>query len=532
MPSDFTLTAPDAGPQPVTGEPPAGPEQTGSATDAEITSPHGGPVLARTALFERFAGRMTTNASYSRKVVSYQGNRDAPGLRWMKYKEGFSSQLVADIMEQEKPGAVLDPFAGICTTPLVASRYGGRAMGMDVMPVGILVGSAIAAAANGQAADEFSDQANALLKRVRGQGGASGFAFPHVRITAGAFPEETEQELARARKFLAAIQDSPCRTLLNMACMSVLEEISFTRKDGQYLRWDRRARRALRSSVDKGPIPLFSDALENRISAMLEDAGVLQEQYGGGRRPDLVTGSCLELLRGLPADSFDMVITSPPYANRYDYTRTYALELAWMGFGQEDFSALRQRMLSATVENRRKADWLQGVYGAQRQTLDRAMHIHAGQEALHEVLDILLGCQHELSNRNVIRLIDSYFFEMAVVIAELGRVVRPGGAVFMVNDNVQYHGEELPVDFILSDFAEQAGFHCEHIWKLPRGKGNSSQQMARFGRKEMRKCVYKWVRAHRSLASLRGSSRLPGGACGPQQGVGLKTPVRRRAALP
>ena len=28
----------------------------------------------------------------------------------------------------------------------------------------------------------------------------------------------------------------------------------------------------------------------------------------------------------------------------------------------------------------------------------------------------------------------------------------------MVNDNVQYHGEEIPVDLILSDFAEQSGF--------------------------------------------------------------------------
>jgi hypothetical protein len=32
--------------------------------------------------------------------------------------------------------------------------------------------------------------------------------------------------------------------------------------------------------------------------------------------------------------------------------------------------------------------------------------------------------------------------------------VQPGGIAIMVNDNVQYHGEELPVDLILSDRAE------------------------------------------------------------------------------
>jgi len=64
--------------------------------------------------------------------------------------------------------------------------------------------------------------------------------------------------------------------------------------------------------------------------------------------------------------------------------------------------------------------------------------------------------------------------------------------VIMVNDNVRYRGEELPVDFILADFAERAGFECTNIWKLARGKGNSSQQMARFGRRELRKCIYRW----------------------------------------
>ena len=96
----------------------------------------------------------------------------------------------------------------------------------------------------------------------------------------------------------------------------------------------------------------------------------------------------------------------------------------------------------------------------------------------------------ELGNRHVIRLIEGYFLEMAVIVAELGRVLRPGGAVIMVNDNVQYHGEEIPVDMVLSDFAERSGFKCERIWTLPRGKGNSSQQMRRFGRREIRKCVY------------------------------------------
>jgi hypothetical protein len=64
----------------------------------------------------------------------------------------------------------------------------------------------------------------------------------------------------------------------------------------------------------------------------------------------------------------------------------------------------------------------------------------------------------------------------------------------MVNDNVQYNGEEVPVDLILSDFAVSAGLAVDRIWVLPTGKGNSSQQMGVHGRNELRKCVYIWSR--------------------------------------
>jgi len=276
--------------------------------------------------------------------------------------------------------------------------------------------------------------------------------------------------------------------------VSVLEEASYTRKDGQYLRWDRRGQRP-RSSLDLGSIPQFSTVLAERLTVIAEDIPHLKTQIGGNH-PDLYTGSSLDMLKNIPSGAFDMVITSPPYANRYDYTRTYALELAWMGFDQEAFTTMRQQLLSATVENKTKREELAGDYSANRKVFDQAMQMFDNQGAVHEVLSILRARQAELSNKGILTLIHEYFFEMAVIIAELGRIVRPGGVVIMVNDNVQYHGEEVPVDFILADFAETAGFYCDSIWTLPRGKGNASQQMARFARTEMRKCVYRWVRTN------------------------------------
>ena len=43
--------------------------------------------------------------------------------------------------------------------------------------------------------------------------------------------------------------------MLNFACMSVLEDVSYTRKDGQYLRWDARSGRTVRTQLHKGVVP-------------------------------------------------------------------------------------------------------------------------------------------------------------------------------------------------------------------------------------------------------------------------------------
>ena len=402
-----------------------------TATDAcvpPIQSPNGGPTAARRDLQQRFQYRLRINPALTRRLVSYQANRALPGFRWLKYKEGFSRELVELLINHINPQSLLDPFSGIGTAP----------------------------------------------------------------ITAAAFPPDVEADLAKAREYIAKVNDQSLSSLLNFACMSVLESVSYTRKDGQYLRWDYRSGRQLRARVHKGPILKFPDALSARFTEIIDDLEPLKSLYGKGT-PQFIAGSSLEHLRRLPNNSFDLVITSPPYANRYDYTRTYALELAWLNYDRPAFTALRQNMLSATVENKSKRQWLPEIYGASP-LLDAAVNMYDNQPAIHEIAAILKERHQELGNPQVIRLLEGYFLEMAVVIAELGRIIRPHGAVFMVNDNVQYHGEEVPVDLILSAFAEQSGFKCQRIWVLPRGKGNSSQQMGRFGRRELRKCVYQWVR--------------------------------------
>ena len=441
-------------------------------------------------LYERFATRISVDDSFSRKLVSYQGNKQVPGLRWLKYKEGFSTQLVESLLARVKGTRFLDPFSGSGVAPLTASSKGLASTGIEIMPLGNRLARSIVIASNSLDHDRFTCAATELIDTLEtGQGDAS-LRFQHVPITMQAFTEQTETDLGRARGFIEQVTDKPVRELLTLACVSVLEEVSYTRKDGQFLRWDPQSGRDVRPKLHKASLPTLAQALRNRFAEMAYDIPLLREKYEGAD-PHLVEGSSLTEMRKYSAGSFDTVITSPPYANRYDYTRIYALELAYLGYNDARLKELRQTLLSATVENRSKRGHLRMDYG-DSPLLAHAFAMADRQDALQDALNNLKANARSLSNRNVINLVENYFTEMAVIISELGRIVSKAGNVFMVNDNVRYHGQEIQVDLILSDFAEQSGFRCEAIWTLNRGKGNSSQQMGRFGRQELRKCVYHW----------------------------------------
>ena len=75
--------------------------------------------------------------------------------------------------------------------------------------------------------------------------------------------------------------------------------------------------------------PNAQEALRRRLAEMAADIPALQRRHGGPQ-PSFINGSQPHGARQTAPQSFDTVITSPPYANRYDYTRTYALELPTM----------------------------------------------------------------------------------------------------------------------------------------------------------------------------------------------------------
>ena len=106
----------------------------------------------------------------------------------------------------------------------------------------------------------------------------------------------------------------------------------------------------LKVKLDKGTLPSVSELVISEIDIYISDIDMLQKSYKGKiGKTVFVQDSVLKQLPLLSANSIDGVITSPPYCNRYDYTRIYALELVFLGKTESEINSLRQDLLSCTV---------------------------------------------------------------------------------------------------------------------------------------------------------------------------------------
>lgn len=468
---------------------------------------------ARSNLENRYSSIIENNEKFSRKLVSYQANRQEIVHNWFRYKEGFSSALVAAFIDEfglEHESLIMDPFMGSGTTSLVAQRKGISTVGFDILPV-----SKLSFDVKIHAPLYDLQELQKLLTVIRhiDISGCAPLNYNSLSITRGAFPAKTESEICVLSKWISDSSFSKeAKDLARFAIMSLLEEISFTRKDGQYLRWDIRSEKAIVSNqrrlakgrpliktiLNKGELPTLKERLILLLPQMIDDIEIVQRELQGVRKSshNLLFGSVLFELPKYPSDSVDCVITSPPYCNRYDYTRTYALELAYLGVDDERIRNMRQDLLTCTVENKSKIKELQSFY----ESIDAADRFNEIMRAVNEnnaFQEVLLSLYKrsrigQINNTGVIRMVEGYFTELAFVFRELHRVCKSGAHVVFVNDNVRYAGEVVPVDFISTSFAQSFGFTPLKVYVLPQTKGNSSQQMKKFGQVRLRKSITVW----------------------------------------
>lgn len=253
------------------------------------------------SLKKYFDDKMIIDPFLTRPLVSFQANKTRPVYRWYKYKEAFSASLVEHFLQKYSlsEGIILDPFAGSGTTLFAASAMGINAVGIELLPIGQQIIATKNIIESEFTSNDFDDLKKWSASRVW-EKSEKKTNLPELRITKGAYPEKTKEAI---EKYLAAciLESHRVQAVLHFALFCTLESISFTRKDGQYLRWDYRAGRKQGKKIfNKGQILGFDQAISNKINEIIVDLiSVEQPSLFSNHKLQgnvlLHSGSCLDL---------------------------------------------------------------------------------------------------------------------------------------------------------------------------------------------------------------------------------------------
>lgn len=159
----------------------------------------------------------------------------------------------------------------------------------------------------------------------------------------------------------------------------------------------------------------------------------------------------------IPPNSIDAVITSPPYPNEKDYTRTTRLESVVLGFvtNKAELKDLRKSLIRSNTR---------GVYKGDDD--DRWVAQHPEIQRIAEDIErrrIELGKDSGFE-RMYARVTKLYFGGMARHFADLRAVLRPGAQLaYVVGDQASYLRIMIHTGQLLADIAQALGYEVVRI---------------------------------------------------------------------
>jgi hypothetical protein len=380
--------------------------------------------------------------------------RKTPIHNWFVFPHSYSNDLVESLIAEwnlDSKSRIYDPFVGAGTTLLSAKANGIDAVGTDISPLAVFV-------ANAKAASYCPDQIRPAWEKLQEsiERTLAPRSLHRTGLIERAFDLDTHKQLERLRKAVTKVKDLRARQFFLLGLLRVLPHFSRMFPDGGWFRW-----RRVRAKAD-AVYPLFVKTVES----MLADTSATEAS--GKKRWSAYLHDARMPLVG--QGKFDAVITSPPYPNRHDYTRIFTTELLFLFLRDEsELKELRYHNVRSHVEARVPSVKLNGL----RQP-----------KSMKKVLETI----GDIPDKRVPRMIRGYFEDMFLTLRSCKKVVRRGGHMAFVVGNVQHSGVHVPVDQILADLGRQAGLNWRGTW-LIRLRGNSAQQMGRYGRVPSRESI-------------------------------------------
>jgi hypothetical protein len=369
-------------------------------------------------------------------------NMKLPVHRWFRYSAGFSAEWVSQVIREFKAShevRVFDPFAGSATTLLAAEAEGVESWGIDSHPfVSRIARVKLAWRTDPEA---FMSKARQLRQISKGMKPSTD-GYPPLIYKC--YDQATLNDLDCLRRAWQEINDgSPESELAWLALIAIVRRTSTAgTAQWQYV---------LPKKTKKSPQDAY--AAFDECSRMIYRDMVKGQAIDGPHA--MFSEDDARSCASIPDGYANLVITSPPYPNNYDYADATRLEMSFMqeitGWGDLQDKVRQYLVRSCSQHVPEKAVNLDEVLSSPELSPIRG--------PLSDVCEQLAEIRKTKGGKKTYHLmVACYFRDLANTWIALRRVCAPDATVcFVIGDSAPY-GIYVPVMQWLWMLAESAGF--------------------------------------------------------------------------
>ena len=282
---------------------------------------------------------------------AFEQNKQDAIHRWVPWVAGFSAGFVADSLRHYLPDparrdiCILEPFAGVGTTLVEGLLHGYNVIGFEVNPFAALA-SRVKSTAFRIDPQNVLDTIIVFEHTARQRTAALDRAFangdnpdscqpkpqssppPSFRSRVAFFSPTVERKVLHCLDIIRGIPDIAVRDLALLALGSILVSVSNYSYEP-----------SLSSRVAAGKSEVLNSDVIGILAAKLRSMYVDLITYRASMLryhplpvAQVIDQSSLNMAVDLPANSIDIVVTSPPYLNNYHYIRNTRPHLFWLDF--------------------------------------------------------------------------------------------------------------------------------------------------------------------------------------------------------
>ena len=377
---------------------------------------------------------------------------------WLRLTPAYSVKVVQETISRYGEGLkVLDPFCGTGTTALCAVAEGHSATTVDINPFLTWLAHAKTSAYSTRSLAETKRAGLAALDLAR-QRAVEPAPAPDIHRIERWWPEAAICSLAYLKAAIAAsTADTQAHDLLLVAFCRTLIKLSSAAFNHQSMSFkDDDAQGQLQIDLDAGAV--FLDDLQFVLRGARDNpSGVAT----------VVQGDARDLSR-LADAGFDLVVTSPPYANRMSYIRELRPYMYWLGYlasardaGELDWQAIGGTWGIATSRlsawTRRNECWL--------------------PDELHRIV-AEIAADANANGGLLAAYVAKYCEDMSRHFEGLRTVLKHGARVHYIVGNSTFYGVLVPTEQLYAAMLREYGF--VNVNARPVRKRNSNKALVEF----------------------------------------------------